>query len=260
MGILSPMSEDTIWEQIEPAAGAFDVVGDLHGCMDALRRLADALGYDAKFKHPSRKLAFVGDLINRGPDSAGVLRTVIGLVDSGDAYAVLGNHDDTLRRFLNGEEMHLKGDMAATVASIDTQPDHMAFRERVHKFLNTRPLILSLDENRLLVVHAGIEGGMRERRDAVTRNFILNGEAIGKSPEGKTLRRDWAREYHGSAFIAYGHTPVPRAEIRFNTVNVDTGAVRGGFLTALQWPEQTTLSVPSGYSWHRPEKSENQSP
>ena len=248
------MFEDTIWEQIEPAAGAFDIVGDVHGCLDALKRLAETLGYDADFKQPGRKLAFVGDLINRGPDSAGVLKSVIALVDSRDAYAVLGNHDDTLRRYLDGEEMHLKGDMEATVASLDATADQPQFRERVRIFLNRRPLILNLDEGRLLVAHAGIPNGMRERRDLEARNCILNGDVVGKSPEGKTLRWDWAGAYHGDAFIAYGHTPMPRAEIRFNTVNVDTGSVRGGFLTALRWPEMTTVSVPSGYSWHRPHK------
>ena len=246
------MSVDTYWEQIEPGAGAFDIVGDVHGCLDALRRLAGTLGYDAEFRHRDRKLAFVGDLINRGPDSVGVIRVVMDLVDRADAFAVLGNHDDALRRYLTGEEMHVKGDMAATVAAIDAEADHQALRNRIRRFLDTRPLILDLDESRLTVVHAGIEDGMRARRDAAARNFILNGEAIGRSPDGKTLRRDWARAYRGDTFVSYGHTPVPRAEIRFNTANVDTGAVRGGFLTALRWPERTTVSVPSGFAGHRP--------
>ena len=102
-----------------------------------------------------------------------------------------------------------------------------------------------LDGGALIVAHAGIEEHMIGKTDPETRRFVLNGDAIGKSPEGKTLRRDWAADYQGEAFIVYGHTPQERAEIRERTVNIDTGAYRGGLLTALRWPEHTLVSVPS---------------
>jgi protein phosphatase len=238
------MLEDTIWTQEVSEAGHYDVIGDVHGCHAALRRLCDVMGYDASFRHPSRKLVFVGDLINRGPDSVSVLRTAIGLVESGNGLAVLGNHDDALLRWLAGKAPDLKDDLQATIHAIDDQPDRNELWARIRRFYETRPLILDLDEGRLWVVHAGLKDDMRHRRDEETRRYLLNGKAVGKSPEGKTLREDWAREYRGTAFVAYGHTPVPRAEIRFNTVNIDTGAVRGGPLTALRWPEKTTISVP----------------
>ena len=107
-----------------------------------------------------------------------------------------------------------------------------------------------LDGGALIVAHAGIEEGMIGKTDLETRRFVLNGDAIGKSPEGKTLRRDWAADYRGAAFIVYGHTPQERAEIRGNTVNIDTGAYRGGLLTAFRWPERTLVSVPSRFRHH----------
>jgi len=239
------MSENEIWEQNVWEPDEYDVVGDVHGCLEALHRLTAIMGYDRHFRHPRRKLVFVGDLINRGPDSVGVLRTVMDLVRTGAGYAVLGNHDDALLQWLRDPNTPVKDDMAATITTISRQPDAAELWPAVEAHLAHTPLILNLDQGRLTVVHAGMEQGFRERRDPEARRYLLNGEAIGKSPEGKTLRRDWAKTYHDTAFIAYGHTPVPRAEIRYNTANLDTGAARGRLLSALRWPEKTTVSVPA---------------
>ena len=239
------MSENETWEQNVCGPGHYDVVGDVHGCLEALQRLTAIMGYDRHFRHPRRKLVFVGDLINRGPDSVGVLRAVMELVQTGAGYAVLGNHDDALLRWLQGPETQVKDDMAATIAAISREPDSEALWSAIETHLAHTPLMLNLDEGRLTVVHAGMKPGIRERRDPDARRYLLNGEAIGKSPEGKTLRRDWAKTYHDDAFIAYGHTPVSRAEIRYNTINLDTGAARGRLLSALRWPEKTTVSVPA---------------
>jgi len=229
-------------------AGPYDVVGDVHGCFDALRRLCADLGYDSELRHPSRKLVFVGDLINRGPDSVDVLRAVIRLVGEGRAYRVLGNHDDAMRGWLAGGAEERKLGLERTIDTIEAQPDSGPLWTQIRELFNTAPIVLRLDSGRLVVAHAGIEEKMFGCEDDETRRFILHGDEIGKSPEGKTLRRDWAGDYRGDAFIVYGHTPCTRPEIRNNTVNIDQGAYRGGFLTALRWPERVTLSVPSGFA------------
>ncbi len=74
--------------------GPIDVIGDVHGEIHALHRLRDRLGYDDRGRHPhGRRLVFVGDLGDRGPDSPGVVDWVRALVSAGRAQCVLGNHD-----------------------------------------------------------------------------------------------------------------------------------------------------------------------
>ena len=191
----------------------YDIIGDLHGHAPTLRLLADRLGYGPDWKHPQgRRLVFVGDLSDRGPDNAGALRLVMDLVRQGLAYNVLGNHDDALRRWLSGEQIPLLGGIDETINELREQPDAKKLKENLLRFLTNTPLVLTLDEGKLIIVHAGLEDAMiGEPITAETRRFLLNGDVIGTSPEGKTLRRDWAADYHGEAFIAYGHTPQPEA-------------------------------------------------
>ena len=227
----------------------YDIISDVHGCLDALQRLCNALGYDAAFGHPEgRRLVFLGDLVDRGPDSLGVLSLVSRLVSRGRALLTLGNHDDALLRRLCGEPVDIhKGGLAQTLAQMEARADKRLFKKAVAALYERAPIYLLLDGGALIVAHAGIEEGMIGKTDPETRRFVLNGDAVGKSPDGKTLRRDWAADYHGGAFIVYGHTPQERAEIRGNTANIDTGAYRGGLLTALRWPERTLVSVPSRF-------------
>ena len=74
-----------------------DIIGDIHGHYQQLIRLTEKMGYSVSLKklyHPeNRKLGFVGDFINRGPQSVEVLTLVKSLCESGDAIAVLGNHE-----------------------------------------------------------------------------------------------------------------------------------------------------------------------
>lgn len=228
---------------------AYDIIGDVHGCSDAMRQLSDALGYNDCFYHPEgRRLVFLGDLIDRGPDSLGVLNLVLRLVSRGRALLTLGNHDDALLRWLGGEHFDTsKGGLARTIAQIEARPEKKTLKKAIATLYQRAPLYLVLDGGALIVAHAGIEEEMIGKSDPETRRFVLNGEAVGKSPEGKTLRRDWAREYSGAAFIAYGHTPQENAVLRSNSVNLDTGAYRGGKLTGLRWPERTLVSVPSRF-------------
>jgi protein phosphatase len=227
----------------------YDVIGDLHGCTPALRLLTDRLGYDDLYRHPEgRKLVFVGDLADRGPDSIGALRLVIRLVDEGLAWNVLGNHDYGLLHILQerSEAAEESRNTMATAATVTTQSDGAELRERIIRFFSSTPLVLHLDEGRLIIAHAGIEQAMLNRPiDERSHHFILNGDAIGKSPEGKTLRRDWAAEYIGSAYIVYGHTPQDAPLVRENSANIDTGAYRKHALTALRWPEREIVSVDS---------------
>ncbi len=235
---------------IGPSTG-YDVIGDVHGNLDALRRLCERLGYDDNLDHPNRRrLVFVGDLANRGEKNAETLLLVMSLVERGAALSVLGNHDDALMDYLARRHKAPSASLRSTLDQIELYKDPAGIARRIVEFFRLTPIVLSLDNQRLVVAHAGIEWWMLGAPlDAQTRRFILNGDKIGKAPDGRTIRRDWARQYSGSAFIVYGHTPIDVPAIRNNTVNIDTGAYAGGELSALRWPEREIVSVPSNYSW-----------
>jgi hypothetical protein len=77
-------------------ADKFDIIGDVHGHAGALRRLLRALNYeeaDGLFRHPDRRVVFVGDFVDRGPEQLEVLQIAKAMCDAGSALAVMGNHE-----------------------------------------------------------------------------------------------------------------------------------------------------------------------
>ena len=140
--------------------GPLDVVGDVHGEVDVLRALLDALGYDADGVHPAgRRLVFVGDLCDRGPDSAAVVALVAGLARRGLAQCVLGNHELSLLRrkskhgnrwFIDPAHPEQRGEFAASRAATDDE------RTTALAFFDGLPLALERED--LRVVHAAWHG------------------------------------------------------------------------------------------------------
>jgi bis(5'-nucleosyl)-tetraphosphatase (symmetrical) len=119
------------------------VVGDVQGCAAELDELLSLVRFDTKVD----RVYFVGDLVNRGPDSVGVLRRVKSLSDSGVADAVLGNHDFFLIMAIEGFSKLHPGD---TLDQVLRQPDARALVD----WLRHRPLLLEIQSN--LIVHAGL--------------------------------------------------------------------------------------------------------
>lgn len=224
--------------------GPFDIVGDVHGCADELAALLLSLGYDAaELRHTEgRKLVFVGDLVNRGPRTVEVLRRVMPAVETGRAFAVAGNHDDMLMRWLAGRKVEETAGLRKSIAELSGED--AAFRKQVSGFLEALPDYCWLDGGRLVVAHAGIEGGMIGRDSAAIRDFTVQGKTEG----------DWAANYDGAAAIVYGHTPSEVAEWFNNTICLDTGCVAGGRLTALRWPERELVSVPAKAVYSKPSR------
>jgi protein phosphatase len=94
---------------------------------------------------------------------------------------------------------------------------------------------------------------MQGRGSAKVRDFALFGETTGETDEfGLPVRYNWAAEYRGRASVVYGHTPVPEPEWLNRTINIDTGCVFGGKLTALRWPEKELVSVPARQTYADP--------
>jgi protein phosphatase len=110
-----------------------------------------------------------------------------------------------------------------------------------------------LDEGKLVVAHAGMKAEMQGRGSGRVREFALYGETTGETDEfGLPIRYNWAAEYRGRATVVYGHTPVPEPEWVNGTINIDTGCVFGGRLTALRWPEKELVTVTAQRAYAEP--------
>lgn len=231
---------------------AYDIIGDIHGCYEEFILLTKKLGYiwnDKTCKHPDdRKLAFVGDLTDRGPDSISVMLTVAKLVQEANAYYVPGNHCDKLYRYFQGRKVQETHGLETTVAELKAL-DNKRYKHVRHQFcslVESSPLYQVLDDGRLVLAHAGIREDYIGRQDKKVKTFVLYGDITGeRHPDGSPVRRDWALKYLGNPWIVYGHTPVKEARFINHTVNIDTGCVFGGKLTALRYPEMETVSVES---------------
>ena len=245
------------WNDRTELHGPFDVIGDVHGCAAELRSLLIRLGWELDADgggaaHPEgRQAVFVGDLVDRGPDSPGVLRLVMGMVAAGTALCVSGNHEVKLVRALTGAKVTVSHGLAESLAQLEAAGE--GFRKAAVDFMDGLVSHYVLDGGKLVVAHAGLKESYHGRASRRVRAFALYGDTTGETDEfGLPVRYPWAREYRGRAVVAYGHTPVPEAEWVNNTICLDTGAVFGGSLTALRYPEREIVSVPAEREWYAP--------
>ncbi|MDQ0162456.1 bis(5'-nucleosyl)-tetraphosphatase PrpE [Aeribacillus alveayuensis] len=230
----------------------YDIIGDIHGCFVEFLQLTKKLGYHWRNKtleHPDgRKLVFVGDLTDRGPNSLKVIETVYQIVKQHKGIYVPGNHCNKLYRFFRGNPVQIAHGLETTVAEYESLHDEQQrlIRGMFMELYEQAPLYAILDNGQLVVAHAGLKEEYIGRKDKKVKTFVLYGDITGKkNADGTPERRDWAKEYKGKAFIVYGHTPVKKPRFIHNTVNIDTGCVFGNCLTALRYPEKETISVPS---------------
>lgn len=258
------VERQALWSNLRHLSGPFDIIGDVHGCFDELHELLIRLGYeinpagekDFEVSHPEGRTAiFLGDLGDRGPDTPGVLHLVMDMVDAGVAYCVPGNHDVKLLRKLKGRDVRISNGLAMSLEQLEGESP--AFIDRLIIFLDSLVSHYVLDEGRLVVAHAGMKETLQGRGSRQVRDFALYGEATGETDEaGFPIRYNWASEYRGSAMVVYGHTTIAEPEWLNRTVNIDTGCVFGGKLTALRYPEKEFLSVPAAHVyWESPKKA-----
>ncbi|GAB2466224.1 polynucleotide kinase-phosphatase [Hymenobacter qilianensis] len=198
-----------------------------------------------------RRVIFLGDLVDRGPASPQVLRLVMRMVQDGLALCVPGNHDIKLLRHLGGKNVNVQHGFAETLEQLAAESD--TFKSQVRQFLDGLVSHYVLDDGRLVVAHAGMREDMQGRGSGAVRAFALFGETTGEIDEfGLPVRYNWASEYRGRAMVVYGHTPVPEAEWLNNTIDIDTGCVFGGQLTALRYPERELVAVPAARVYCEP--------
>jgi protein phosphatase len=258
-----------LWVDRRDERGPFDIIGDLHGCADELQELLVQLGYEVTaevesggpwasplYGHPAgRKAVFLGDLGDRGPRILDSFRMVRAMVQAGNALCVPGNHDAKLLRKLRRHDVQITHGLGSTLAEIDALPEKQRkpFQAELAAFLDGLVSHFVLDGGALVVAHAGLKQALQGRASSAVRSFALYGETTGETDEfGLPVRVNWAAEYRGNAAVVYGHTPVPRLEWLNGTINIDTGCVFGGSLTALRYPERETVSVAAHRMYYEP--------
>jgi serine/threonine protein phosphatase 1 len=188
------------------------VVGDVHGCLDALERLLDELGVG-----PDDLVVFVGDLVRKGPHSAAVVEFVRA---HGNLITVRGNN----------EEKIIRGDAAVPGLDADAV-----------EWLHTLPAAISFDD--ALVVHGGVDPRKDLTEHSVedlqnTRSLVPGG-SYGDRPY-------WFEEHDGPHRVFFGHTVLEEPVVREHAVGLDTGCVYGGELTAYDYRRDEVLAVPLG--------------
>jgi protein phosphatase len=246
-----------LWNNLKHEHGPFDIIGDVHGCFDELITLFDKLGYtidgDQVTPPEGRKAVFVGDLVDRGPKIPQVLRLAMRMVEQGTAFCVPGNHDMKLMRKLKGRDVQITHGLAESLAQLAGEPPE--FTKEVAKFIDDLVSHYVFDDGKLVVAHAGMKEEMQGRGSGKVREFALFGETTGETDDyGLPVRYNWASEYRGKPMVVYGHTPIVEPEWLNRTINIDTGCVFGGKLTAFRYPEKELVPVPAQRVYYEPAK------
>lgn len=209
--------------------GRYIFIGDVHGCIWELERLIDHL-------KPTDEdtVVFVGDLVNRGPESHRVVEFAREL----GALSVIGNHEARLVAY------HDHGDMNRLKA-YDFRTLYL-IQEEDWDYMRRMPATIEFPEIGLLTVHAGFLPGLPWRDqdlDVITQIQVVSpsGEPAKRAdcPEG----RYWADYWEGPPYVVYGHTPMPRPYETRSAMGIDTGCVYGGHLTAFVMPEKRLYQV-----------------
>src|SRR5690349_6961125 len=196
------ITRSPLWTDRRAERGPFDVIGDVHGCRDELVELLRTLGYtvgeDGVTVTPpdGRRAVFVGDYGDRGPDTPGVLRIVMGMAAAGTAICLPGNHDVKLARKLNGRNVQITHGLAETLEQLEGEPD--AFRAEVLGFVEGLVSHAVLDGGDLVVAHAGMKEAYQGRSSGRVREFALYGETTGETDElGLPVRAQWSNDSRG---------------------------------------------------------------
>ncbi|MCK9275226.1 MAG: serine/threonine protein phosphatase [Syntrophales bacterium] len=207
-------------------------IGDIHGCLAKLEKMIRMIPFD----HENDRLVFIGDYIDRGPDSKGVVDYVITLRHYYEkVICLMGNHEQMLLDFVLhgiGREIYFLNGGDATADSygyihepagikIKIPPDHINFFTTLLPFYETDEYIF---------VHAGLRPGIPLSRQDFDDTIWIRNEFI---------QSNW----DFGKIIIFGHTPARSPLLEFNKIGIDTGAVYGGKLTCIELPSRKIYQV-----------------
>jgi hypothetical protein len=227
------------------------IVGDVHGCRVELEELLGKVGLAR-----DDRLVFVGDLVARGPDSAGVLA----LARRHKAIVVRGNHEEKLLQW--------KSSRRAGLVEMRLGPVHRRLVRTLRRDdwdqLAATPISFDLPEHNVRVVHAGVVPGLPIDRQA--RSTLLTIRTLGEhgEPSEKTGLRVWGAEYQGPEHIVFGHFAQHTPQLHPFATGIDTACVYGGALACMvlragEKPPRgdgcrdLIVSVPAQRKWYPPE-------
>lgn len=227
-------------------------IGDIQGCRVELDMLLDEISFDPTL----HRIYCVGDLVNRGPDSLGVLRRLREI----GADSVLGNHDLHCLGIHDGVRKRRKGDTLKKLLKAEDADELM-------DWLRHRPLVMEWDD--LVLVHAGIHPRWDDLRavagrleDKIARSEIpfhsnklafltrvRNCNAKGKRPKPNAESLDgfspWDEFYTGERTVVCGHWAERGLVVKDRLRAIDSGCVWGGRLSAWICEEDRIASVPA---------------
>ncbi len=243
----------------DPKAPATDrgerlyVIGDVHGCLDLLRRLLARVEGHMNELPPagSTHVVLLGDLIDRGPDSAGVLNFLYSVQQRSERLIILrGNHEELMLQALDGDTemftawMRIGG--IETLRSFGLEPpasvderakviDALVSKLPAGMLEWLRALPLTARSGDYLFCHAGVRPGVAIKRQARADLLWIRREFLGSEID------------HG-AIVVHGHSIADEVDFRSNRIGIDTGAYRTGVLTALYLEDgyREVISLDSG--------------
>jgi serine/threonine protein phosphatase 1 len=208
-------------------------IGDIHGHLDALERLMEQIKPDLE----KDQLVFMGDYIDRGPNSKGVVDYVLRLKNSAPPDKVIclkGNHEAMLLNFLQGQEVELfmfNGGLSTIrdywgrdwerLEKLVLPPDHQRFHQELRLYYETPDYIF---------VHGGLRPGAPLEEQGEEDLLWIRGDFIASMD-------DFGRK------VIFGHTPFRQPLMLPNKIGIDTGAAYGNVLTCLKLPREEFIFV-----------------
>jgi protein phosphatase len=228
-------------------ASPLRVIADVHGHPDMLARAAG----DAP------ALVLLGDLVDRGPDSPGVLRLALDWIESGRARMVRSNHDDKLARALTGRKITAGRNLSATLAALEAAQDAPDLKTRFLRAFEAAPFVIN--HGRYVMAHGAVhplrfgEDGAYVVRESErdSDHMALYGEVDGTlQSDGKPVRHyNWVDALPRGVTAIVGHDKrgdTPFVHVGANggrAIFLDTGCGKGGALSFIDLPEETIGQV-----------------
>ncbi len=204
------------------------IIGDIHGCLESLKRLMDKV----KWQPDQDRLIFLGDYIDRGPDSKGVIDFLLGLMrESENIQCLMGNHESMFLDFLSGLDIStfLINGGENTLRSYYRKGETIIPPEHI-QFLQNLKILVELPD--FYIVHAGLKPGLHIKDQCIDDMIWIREPFIYS-------------KYDFGKKILFGHTVFYDPLIMDNKIGLDTGAVYGNKLTCLELPDMIFHSVES---------------